>query len=62
LIEPIHIKVFGDPESAGKLKRMRKPDPKGEKKNDMLSFQGDFDLAQYLENYEGTTTVPIPGQ
>jgi len=45
MIEPIHIKVYNDPESATNLKRMRKPDPKGDKKNDMLVFQGEFDLA-----------------
>jgi hypothetical protein len=60
-IEPIHIRVYNDPESAKKLKRARKPDPNGDKKNDMLCFKGDFDLVPYFENYEGTTNVQVPG-
>ncbi len=62
VIEPIHIKIYNDPESAGKLKKVRKPDPKGDKKNDMYCFHGEFDLAQYLENYDGMSDVPVPGQ
>jgi hypothetical protein len=48
-IEPVPIRVYGDPESEKKFKKTKKANPNGDKKKDIICFYGDFDLTPYLE-------------
>ena len=48
-IEPVPIRVFGDPDADKKFRKTKKPNPQGDKKKDMICFYGEFDLTPYLE-------------
>lgn len=49
-IEPVPIRVFGNPDGDKKVKKTKKANPDGDKKKDMIFFYGDFDLTPYLES------------
>lgn len=57
-IEPLPVKVFGDPDADKKYKKTKKfgkkETPGGE--DDMYNFYGNYDLTSYLED---TTTVNV---
>lgn len=49
-IEPVPIKIYGEPDSEKRFKKTRKLNPEGDKKKDMICFYGCFDLTPYLES------------
>lgn len=48
-IEPVPIKMYGDPDADKKFRKTKKANPQGDKKKDIICFYGDFDLTPYLE-------------
>lgn len=49
-IEPIPVKVFGDPDAEKKIHKTKKLGKNGNKKDDMYNFYGDYDLTSYFED------------
>lgn len=52
-IEPIPVKVFGDPKANEKFHKTKKLGRNGNKNEDMYNFYGDYDLTDYFEPDEG---------
>ena len=48
-IEPIPVKVFGDPEAEKKIHKTKKLGKNGNKNEDMYNFYGDYDLTSFFE-------------
>lgn len=55
-IEPVPIRIFGDPDADKKFRKTKKPNPQGDKKKDMICFYGEFDLTPYLEGGQPATS------
>lgn len=51
-IEPLPVKMFGDPDADKKYKKTKKAgkkEPEGENTDDTYNFYGNYDMTPYLE-------------
>lgn len=53
-IEPIPVKIFGDPDAEKKIHKTKKLGKNGNRNDDMYNFYGDYDLTSYFEDQEPT--------